>query len=152
MSRTEHGRWTRGSTVNSRRWTWPRSRTTAAQVSKRIQKLYKEFKGTNQPWKVLDDLRENRVEGIKKLMPLIMDLRNEAMRDRHWKGLMEEVGKTFDPHADTFTLELVLDLGLEHHQEVGLGESSLSTAAGKELAIEEALVKIEAQWESWGST
>ena len=44
-------------------------------------------------------------------MPLIMDLRNPAMRERHWKQLMEEVGKTFDPHADTFTLELVLDLG-----------------------------------------
>ena len=119
---------------------------TAASFSKRIQKLYKEFKGTNQPWKVLDDLK-NRVESIKKLMPLIMDLRNEAMRDRHWKQLMEEVGKTFDPYADTFTLEVVLDLGLEHHQE---SVSSLSTAAGKELAIEEALVKIEALWGELG--
>ena len=115
---------------------------TAAAFSKRIAKLYKEFKGVNQPWKVLDDLK-NRVEGIKKLMPLIMDLRNEAMRDRHWKQLMEEVGKTFNPYAETFTLEVVLDLGLEHHQET---ISTMSTAAGKELAIEEALVKIEALW------
>ena len=39
---------------------------TAGTFNKRILKLYKEFKGTNQPWKVLDDLK-NRVEGIKKL-------------------------------------------------------------------------------------
>ena len=94
----------------------------ASAMSKRIQKLLKEFKG-QATWKVLLDLNA-RVDGIKKLMPLIMDLRNEAMRDRHWSQLMEEVGKTFDPHADTFTLERVLDLGLEHHAET---VSNLST-------------------------
>ena len=66
----------------------------AAQVGKRLYKLSKEVK----QWKVLDTLRE-KVEGMKKLMPLIMDLRNPAMRDRHWKGLMEEVGQPFDPHT-----------------------------------------------------
>ena len=77
-------------------------------------------------------------------MPLITDLRNEAMRDRHWKQLMEDIGKTFDPYADSFTLELVLDLGLEQYgNEIG----TMATTAGKELAIEEALVKIEALWD-----
>ena len=57
---------------------------------------------------------------------------------------MDEVGKTFDPHSDKFTLETVLDLGLEHHSET-IG--ALSAAAGKELAIEEAITKIEKQWE-----
>ena len=67
----------------------------AAQVGKRLYKLSKEVK----QWKVLDTLRE-KVDGMKKLMPLIMDLRNPAMRDRHWKGLMEEVGPPpFDPHT-----------------------------------------------------
>ena len=66
----------------------------AAQVGKRLYKLSKEVK----QWKVLDTLRE-KVDGMKKLMPLIMDLRNPAMRDRHWKGLMEEVGQPFDPHT-----------------------------------------------------
>ena len=113
----------------------------AAAFSKRIVKLAKDLKGQNN-FKVLDSLK-GRVEAIKQLMPLITDLRNEAMRDRHWKQLMEDVGKTFDPYADSFTLELVLDLGLEHHQEA---ISTMSTAAGKELAIEEALIKIEALW------
>jgi dynein heavy chain len=95
-------------------------------------------------WKVLDALKD-KVEAIKKLMPLIMDLRNEAMRERHWQSLMEEVGKTFDPHADDFTLERVLELGLEHHQDA---IAALSAAAGKELAIEEAITRIDAQWET----
>ena len=47
----------------------------AAQYSKRITKLGKEVKQTGRDWKVLDALRE-RVESIKKLMPLITDLRN----------------------------------------------------------------------------
>ena len=114
----------------------------AGAFAKRIQRMAKELKGQNN-FKVLDALK-GRVEAIKSLMPLITDLRNEAMRDRHWKQLMEDVGKTFDPYADTFTLELVLDLGLEHHQEA---ISTMSTAAGKELAIEEALIKIEKLWD-----
>ena len=93
---------------------------------------------------MLDALRE-RVESIKKLMPLITDLRNPAMRERHWKSLMEDVGKTFDPHADGFTLEIVLELELEHHSDI---IAELSQAAGKELAIEEALHRIEVQWET----
>jgi len=91
---------------------------------------------------VLGSLKD-RVENIKKLMPLIMDLRNEAMRPRHWNQLMEDVGKEFDPYADTFTLNLILELGLEHYADT---ISTLSGGAAKELAIEEALVKIEKLW------
>ena len=89
-------------------------------------------------WKILESLEE-KVDNMKKLMPLVGDLRNPAMRERHWTQLMEEVGKTFDPHSEDFTLETVIALGLEHYQET---ITTLSTAAGKELAIEEALVRI----------
>ena len=40
---------------------------------------------------MIESLKE-RVDNLKKLMPLIGDLRNPAMRERHWKSLMEEVG------------------------------------------------------------
>jgi len=52
-------------------------------------------------WQVLESLKE-KVDAMKKLMPLVGDLRNPAMRERHWKQLMEEVGKTFDPRARPF--------------------------------------------------
>lgn len=110
----------------------------AQQYGKRVYKLKKEVKG----WKVLDSLSD-QIDGIKKLMPLIGDLRNPAMRDRHWAQLMEEVGQSFDPHSDSFTLERVLELGLKDHEEL---IASLSNAAAKELAIEEAVLKVEALW------
>jgi len=112
--------------------------TVAQQYGKRVYNLKKEVKG----WKVLDSLSE-QIDGIKKLMPLIGDLRNPAMRERHWAQLMEEVGQSFDPASDAFTLEMVLELGLKNHQEL---IASLSNAAAKELAIEEAIVKVEALW------
>ena len=103
----------------------------AAGFQKRITKVQKDLKADATPgippWKVLDTLKEN-VDGMKKLMPLIMDLRNEAMRDRHWNQLMDDVGKTFDQNAPDFTLEKVLALGLEHHSD---SISTISTAAGK---------------------
>ena len=85
---------------------------------------------------MLDALRE-RVESIKKLMPLITDLRNPAMRERHWKSLMEDVGKTFDPHADGFTLEIVLELELEHHSDI---IAELSQACNAHLIFPDMLV------------
>ena len=116
---------------------------TAADFQKRIARLAKEFKGQEGGnWKVLGSLKSN-IDNIKNLMPLITDLRNEAMRDRHWQQLMEDVGTTFDPASDEFTLQKVLELGLEHHAEA-IG--AMSTAAGKELAIEETLIKIEGTW------
>ena len=113
----------------------------AGQFAKRVYKLGKD--PAVRGWKVVESLKE-RVDNLKKLMPLIADLRNPAMRERHWKSLMEEVGKVFDPHSDDFTLDAVLQLGFDQHEET-IG--TLSNAAGKELAIEEAIAKIEVQWE-----
>lgn len=66
-------------------------------------------------------------------MPLIMDLRDEAMRERHWKELRFEVKEDFDENAEDFTLEKVFDLGLNN-----LGEkiAELADNARKELKIE----------------
>lgn len=43
-------------------------------------------------------------------MPLILDLRSEAMRERHWKELRFDVKEDFDENADDFTLEKVRKL------------------------------------------
>ena len=33
---------------------------------------------------------KDTIDGFKKTMPLIMDLRNPAIRDRHWEQVMRE--------------------------------------------------------------
>jgi dynein heavy chain len=45
-------------------------------------------------------------------MPLILDLRDEAMRERHWKELRFEIKMDFDETADDFTLEKIKELDL----------------------------------------
>ena len=54
-------------------------------------------------WSHLKDI----VDSFKKTMPLIMDLRNSAIRPRHWQTLMDMVGEQFDPDGEDFTLDKV---------------------------------------------
>ena len=42
---------------------------------------------------------KQRIETFKRTMPLIQDLKNPAMRDRHWERLKEEVQKPFDQNS-----------------------------------------------------
>lgn len=76
-------------------------------------------------------------------MPLIIDLRDEAMRDRHWKELRFEVKEDFDELAEDFTLEKVFDYNLPSHAEK---ISELADNARKELKIEVQLEDINNMW------
>ena len=78
-------------------------------------------------------------------MPLITDLKNPAIRPRHWDALREEMDKQFDPTSDSFTLEQVFSLGFHLYVDF-VGD--MSTNATKELAIEQALYDIEEKWQS----
>jgi dynein heavy chain len=85
------------------------------------------------------------VDAFRATMPLLLDLRNSALRERHWLTLMEEIGQTFDYLSDQFTLEKVIELGLNEHGEF---ISALSTSATKELMVEQAITTIKQVWES----
>jgi len=50
-------------------------------------------------WTVCGSLK-SRIETFKKTMPLIQDLKNPAMRDRHWQQLKDEVQKQFDETSE----------------------------------------------------
>ena len=54
---------------------------------------------------------KSAVDRFRATMPLIADLSNKDLRERHWNKLMEEVGTTFDYQGDDFTLERVIELG-----------------------------------------
>ncbi|KAI8799348.1 dynein heavy chain and region D6 of dynein motor-domain-containing protein, partial [Cladochytrium replicatum] len=105
---------------------------------KRLQKMGKDMK----EWDVYNNLKE-RVTQIRRTIPVLLDLKNPAMRERHWKQLMDEIGKTFDPQSTDFTLEKVMELGLDQFGEAIAGFSS---AAKQELIIEESLNAIKEAW------
>ncbi|KAI5057584.1 hypothetical protein GOP47_0027599 [Adiantum capillus-veneris] len=112
--------------------------SSASVFSKRVFKIGRETKG----WGVWNDLKDT-IDAFKSTLPLTVDLRNPAMRARHWKQLMEQVGQTFDPTSKDFTLAKVAELRLDLH---AAAISELSIAASKELAIEDALLKIKDVW------
>ena len=56
---------------------------------------------------------------------------------------MDEVGKTFEPESPEFSLEKIMDLGLDQYTEL---VSNLSGAASKELSIEEGIKGISEAW------
>ena len=80
---------------------------TVSKFLKRFSKLSKDVKEKD----VFHVLRE-RVNQTKRSIPLLLELKNPALRDRHWNKLMEEIGKQFDPHSDKFTLESIFSLAL----------------------------------------
>jgi len=76
--------------------------------------------------------------------PLITQLRDESMRDRHWKELRIEVKEDFDEDSEDFTLEKVFSLNLLQHQDK-IGE--ITGHATQQLKIEKSLINIEELWE-----
>lgn len=59
------------------------------------------------------------MDQIKKwiiFLPLIEDLRNEAMRERHWNSLKSKIGVNFEIN-DKLLLKFIYDLDLGKYQE-----------------------------------
>ncbi|KAJ3349859.1 Dynein heavy chain 10, axonemal [Entophlyctis luteolus] len=106
----------------------------------RLKKLPKELKQLP-PYNVVAE----KIVTFKDSIPLFSDLKNEALRDRHWKKLMEITGKTFDMNPETFTLEKLFSMHLNEHSDA-IGE--IVNGAMKELSIENGLKEVETTWKN----
>ena len=93
-------------------------------------------------WGVYTFLR-NEVQKFRDTMPLLTDLRDDAMRERHWKEIRFEVKDDFDEQSDEFNLEKVISLNLLTHAEK---INELADNARKQLKIEKSLKEIEYMW------
>lgn len=87
---------------------------------------------------------KTNIEVFRNAIPLITDLRDESMRERHWKELRFEVKEDFDENAEDFTLEKIFEIGLNNH---GEKISELADNARKQLKIELQLKEIKRIWE-----
>ena len=104
----------------------------------RKMKLDKKLR-TRPPYSKLDE----SIEDFQASIPLIQDLKSDALRERHWKKLMEVTGKEFDMNPKTFTLENLFAMNLaEFTVEIG----DLVGGASKELAIEAGVSQIASNW------
>ncbi|XP_029296329.1 dynein heavy chain 10, axonemal [Cottoperca gobio] len=88
---------------------------------------------------------DGRMKEFRESLPLLLDLKNEALRDRHWKELMERTGTNFEMNLDTFTLENMFAMELHKYANV-IGD--IVTSAVKELSIEKAMKEVVETWEN----
>ncbi|XP_040887758.1 dynein heavy chain 2, axonemal [Toxotes jaculatrix] len=115
--------------------------STAQDMYKKLHKLKRELK--DKEWDIVD-FSKNKIDQFKRIIPLIADMRNPAMRDRHWKQIYEELQCSFDQTSSEFTLEKIISLGLDKYADK---ISEIAGASSKELSIEQGLESITKTWE-----
>ncbi|XP_042367999.1 dynein axonemal heavy chain 2 [Plectropomus leopardus] len=114
--------------------------STAQELFKKLHKLQRELK--DKDWDIVY-FSKNKIDQFKRIIPLIADLRNPAMRDRHWKQICQELQCSFDQTSSEFTLEKIISLGLDKYTDK---ICDISGAASKELSIEQSLEDITKTW------
>lgn len=87
---------------------------------------------------------KQQVTDFRPEVPAIVSLRNPGMRDRHWEAIAAALEVDIMP-IERFTTEEVLAMNLKDHIEV---IQKIAESAAKEFQIEQALNKMEREWES----
>ena len=108
---------------------------------KQLAKHSRNLKDKN--WEIVETSK-NKVDQFKRTMPLIQNLKNKAMRPRHWTQIQTEMSRSFDQEAEDFTLEKIIEFGFDQYAEQ---INDISGAATKELAIEQGIANIAETWE-----
>eukprot|EP00698_Gefionella_okellyi_P011840 TRINITY_DN3147_c1_g1_i1.p1 TRINITY_DN3147_c1_g1~~TRINITY_DN3147_c1_g1_i1.p1 ORF type:complete len:4456 (-),score=1211.74 TRINITY_DN3147_c1_g1_i1:43-11907(-) len=85
---------------------------------------------------------ESSVRQFLTTLPMVADLRSQAMQTRHWKQLMQTIGVQFHV-TDYFNLANMLELNLyEHVDDVQI----IVERAGREAELEKTLKEMDAVW------
>ncbi|XP_072207474.1 dynein axonemal heavy chain 10 [Excalfactoria chinensis] len=87
---------------------------------------------------------ETKMKAFRDSIPLLLDLKNEALRERHWQDLMERTGTRFEMTTETFTLENMFAMELHRHSDV---INEIVGTAVKELSVEKGMKDIAETWE-----
>jgi len=86
---------------------------------------------------------EARLANFKESLPLVVNLKNDAMKQRHWIKLMDVTKVTFDTTLKTLTLSNIFSMELHRFT---ADVEDIINEAGQEAKIENELAKIEAAW------
>ncbi|KAK9891062.1 hypothetical protein WA026_013388 [Henosepilachna vigintioctopunctata] len=110
-----------------------------------MENFVKDFKKLPKAVKILPVgmTLENKMKMFKNSVPLMVSLKNEALRERHWKQLMAKTGIEFDMAPDRFTLDNMFSMELHRYQDIA--EEIINNAI-KELAIEKGVKEIVDTW------
>ncbi|XP_065594770.1 dynein axonemal heavy chain 10 [Cyrtonyx montezumae] len=87
---------------------------------------------------------ETKMKAFRDSIPLLLDLKNEALRERHWQDLMERTGTSFEMTTETFTLANMFAMELHRHSDI---INKIVGTAVQELNIEKIMKEIAETWE-----
>ncbi|XP_031448519.1 dynein heavy chain 10, axonemal isoform X3 [Phasianus colchicus] len=87
---------------------------------------------------------ETKLKAFRDSIPLLLDLKNEALRERHWQDLMERTGTRFEMTTEAFTLENMFAMELHRHSDI---INEIVGTAVKELSVEKGMKDIAETWE-----
>ena len=82
------------------------------------------------------------VDEINPILPVVVDLRNPALQDRHWDKIKDLVGIDIR-NSDGFTLQQLITLGVTAYQEQ---ITAIATAAQQEAILEEMIERVTSMW------
>ncbi|XP_052086994.1 dynein axonemal heavy chain 1-like isoform X4 [Mytilus californianus] len=121
----------------------------AEEVEKNVNDSYKTMHKSNKVFaempgvqQVAAEIKAN-IEDFKPFIPLIQGLRNPGMRNRHWEQLSADIGMAVRPKKN-LTFSKCLEMGLDKHMAT---ITKVAEVAGKEYSIEQALDKMEKEWD-----
>ncbi|CDJ42177.1 hypothetical protein ETH_00023545 [Eimeria tenella] len=107
-----------------------------------FDRLFKIKEGRDWPiWRRI----QHELEQVIQALPLVTNLLDPAIRDRHWDRIKAEVAEGFDQRSREFTLKSVFHLELLRRSDL---VSRLTEEARKEFKIEGALNEIISVWSS----
>ncbi|CAF0910630.1 unnamed protein product [Adineta ricciae] len=105
---------------------------------KTFRRLPSEIKSTNVGRAV-----ERYLIDFRSSLPIMLDLKHEALRERHWQQIIRETNVEIDLSSNVLTLDNIFQMNLHQYQEII--QNILQTSI-KELQIEKNLKDIEQQW------
>ncbi|XP_017170010.1 dynein axonemal heavy chain 9 isoform X1 [Mus musculus] len=109
------------------------------QFARHIRNLDKEFRS----WDAFTGLESTVLNTLTSLRA-VAELQNPAIRDRHWRQLMQATGVNFTMNQDT-TLAHLLQLQLHHFEDEVRG---IVDRAVKEMSMEKTLKELQTTWAS----
>ncbi|CAE7499104.1 DNAH6, partial [Symbiodinium sp. CCMP2456] len=84
------------------------------------------------------------VTQFKNTLPVVVALRNKALKPRHWEMITSMIGQELELEDEEFTLGGLLAMGVDQHMEAILDVSGKATA---EQGLEEMLDKVKKTWD-----
>lgn len=112
----------------------------AANLFRRVNRLSKQLKDRN--WEILETTRR-QVDEFRRTLPLLVALKNQAMKIRHWDRVRNIVEMDFDECADNFNLDLIIEMDLQKFSDDIM---DISNSATMELQIEKGIQNIVTVW------